>query len=120
MKREVRICIVLMISRRNCVEQDASCAGAPAVLDFESIKIKEAEHVIPRGLPVHLYSGVFELRPIDQRSRPADQADVLNRVRAVEPCMIPPDRTAELGPIVRHLLVVIGLGVSYALSCKLA
>src|SRR5499433_4242714 len=119
MKREVRICIVLMISRRHCVEQDASCARAPAVLDFESIKIEEAEHVLPRGLPVQLYSGVLELRPIDQRSRPADQADVLNRVGAVEPCMIPPDRTAELRTIVRNLLVVIGRGVSYALSSQL-
>src|SRR5262249_32620196 len=120
MKREVRICIVLMVGCRHCVEQDASCAGASTVLDLESIKIEEAEHVPPRGLPVHLYSGVLELRPIDQRSRPADQADVLNRVGAVEPCMIPPERPTELGPIVRNLLVVIGRGVSYALSCQLA
>src|SRR5262249_13157143 len=61
-----------------------------------------------------------ELRPIDQRSRPSDQADVLNRVGAVEPCMIPPDRTAELRTIVRNLLVVIGRGVSYTLSSQLA
>ena len=118
MKREIRIRVVLMVGCRHRVEEDARCAGTPAILDFESVKIKEADHVLRRSLPVHLYSGVLKLRPINQRPSSADQANVLNRVGAIEPCVISPDRPADLSAIVRNLLVVIGRGVRYACGCQ--
>ena len=119
-ERKIGIRVVLMVGRCYRVEQDARCSGASAVLDFEPVKIEEAEHILPPGLPVDLYSRVLELRPIDQRPGPADQADVLNRVGAVEPCVVLPDRPADLSAIVRNLLVVIGRGVCYACGCQFA
>src|SRR5262249_31363107 len=109
--RKIGVRIVLVESRRRRVKHNPGRARAAPVLDFESVEIEEADHVFRCCLPVQLDCRILELSPVYERAGVAYETDVLDGIRTVEPCMVPPDRTANLGAIIRNLPVVIASGM---------